>query len=241
MKARGFEPLNSFLELPHVKIGADDLKGRRVPITGVYNDEGWHYWAPRPNGTLQPLMAVPVEALYFGTTREHPEDFYFDFLNFIFQVASFAKAVHWSQCILDDLHNLGSSLAKLRTLFQNQSQERRIVRMAATELEYIFISCRSLFDLLQETIAALWPLIAFKGIPDKRPHLPTSFAKMVLREKTPMTAEQIAERFKMPAEFGVAYAENPPSFYHGLENSETVLLTMASRSKSFLSWKTVSA
>jgi hypothetical protein len=208
-KARTFEPVDSALDLPHIKISVDDLQQRKIPLTALYErDTGWHYWVAGRDGRLQPVAAIPVEALYFSTDPEHPDDFYFHFLNFTFRRASYEKVIYWSQCILADLHNLGASLAKLRFLFQHVPPQSHFARMAATELEYIFMVCRSLLDLLQEVVGELWPRIRFPDIPDKTTHLKTSFAKMVLSENSPMTAEQIAERHKMPLAFGKAYAES---------------------------------
>jgi len=162
----------------------------------------------RAGGGLTPVNAVPVEALYFGKSRQHPDDFYFFFLNFIFQRASYGHAIWWTRCITSDLHNLGTSIAKLRFIFQHRLPSTECARMAATELEYIFMVCRSILDLLQETLNELWPLITFPNISKKKQRLPASFADMVLRNRKPMTVEEIADRHKLPEAIAVVYAES---------------------------------
>lgn len=61
------------------------------------------------------------------------------------------------QGLMQDFFNMGASVKKFNLLVENSmALGTSASRLAITELEYLFSLCRSVFDLLQEVIAAQW-------------------------------------------------------------------------------------
>ena len=84
--------------------------------------------------------------------------------------------------------------------------------MVAGDLEYLFVLCRSMYDLLQATMVGLWKRARLHGLPN--PHqLPRSFRKVVLNEDDSLrTSEQITKMFRLPDVFAEAYLEHAEFF-----------------------------
>jgi hypothetical protein len=207
IEARGFAPLDSIADLPHVTCA--DVRGRVFHLHGFYDDEqGWYAWIPRSDGKIMPIVAVPVEAMYYSKSPEDENDLYCRFLDFVYQIASWQKPSILARGIQSDLNNLGASLEKLELIHQSRSPKSRSARMAATELEYMFMVCRSMLDLLQETISCLWVSIEFADKTFAKKKLSRSFAKMALSDGKRMASSEIADRYGLPANFADTYADS---------------------------------
>ncbi|HEY2826668.1 MAG TPA: hypothetical protein VGJ04_03625 [Pirellulales bacterium] len=203
---RGFALIDSIADLPHVN--CSDTRGRIFHLHSLYDDrDGWQLWIPRPDGKLIPMIAIPGEAMYYSKSPQSKDDFHFGYLDFIHQTAAWEEPSKLSYGILSDLHNLGANLEKIRLIHRHRPPKTRSARLAATELEYIFLVCRSMFDLLQETICNLWGSIDLMDKSLKKKELKRSFAKMVLKDGRPQSSEEIASRFGLPPCFANVYAE----------------------------------
>jgi hypothetical protein len=109
----------------------------------------------------------------------------------------------------NDILNLGASLAKLGFFFHYLPPEKErtnISRFAVTEVEYVLGVCRSLFDLLQKTIAAIWETIELHDEQRKKRQLPAkTFAKMILSNDKLLTATEIEAKFTVPQKLAEFY------------------------------------
>ncbi|MGA2636927.1 hypothetical protein [Methylocella sp.] len=84
--------------------------------------------------------------------------------------------------------------------------------MAASEVEYILLICRSLFDLLQEIMAKLWGSITLTDATKPKKPLKKTFSDMTLYANTLKSANQIAEQFQLPVAVADCYARHAPIF-----------------------------
>jgi hypothetical protein len=188
------------------------LEGRFLSTLSFYIEGEWHLWIPTSEG-LTKVKAFPAEGFYFAVDEERPEDIHLHFLDLFAQRASFANVQKPMQGLMDDLLNLSASLAKLDLLFESKERVGTgISRMAATEIEYIFSVCRSIFDLLQEMISKLWDTVSLFDTSVKKKRLKESFADMVLFEGAADSTEGILSRFGLPREFADFYARNAEFF-----------------------------
>ena len=193
-------------------IDAENLGGRTLTSLTFYDKKEWHMWIATPDG-LHPLKGQPVEADYFGTERESEADVYIAFLDFMAQRACWTDALHAIGGLSCDFHNLGASLAKIN-LFYELSRDRstEVTRFVSTELEYLFAVCRSLFDLLQKTIARLWNRVSPVDKTLAKKNLPDSFRGMVMRDRALMSVDEIAERWSIPKQLADYYYRRGPFF-----------------------------
>jgi len=70
--------------------------------------------------------------------------------------------------------------------------------MVASEIEYIFVVCRSIFDLLQEIAVKLWAKITLTDASIQKKPLKDSFNKMTHYEGNPVNSDVLASRFGLP-------------------------------------------
>jgi hypothetical protein len=109
---------------------------------------------------------------------------------------------------------MGTSIAKLRHVFNTQHilPCGAARGFASTELEYLIILARTIFDLLQEMIAKVWygrvrlndPTAEFVR---KQRKLPDGFSNICLKGKKKIrTAKEIQGEFGLPREMAEQYA-----------------------------------
>jgi hypothetical protein len=77
--------------------------------------------------------------------------------------------------------------------------------MATTEVEYIVLVCRSMFDLFQEILVKLWKRIQLLDGSIKKKPLKDSFARTIVNGEKVLSAEEISARFGMPMEIADCY------------------------------------
>lgn len=77
--------------------------------------------------------------------------------------------------------------------------------MAATEIEYIVLVCRGLFDLLQEVLLKLWDRVELHDPVMKKKALKSSFARTIMSGDRVLTSAEIAARFGFPLEIACCY------------------------------------
>jgi len=199
--------IETLRQLAHLDVS--NLNGREVPFHPLHDGAKWHLWIVN-NDKLIPITAIPVESCYFSTATVGEHDLYVLFLDFLQQRAMWPDVARFVNGIEADVRNAGASLAKVRLIYDFAPLDAS--RMIVTEIEYVFLTCRSIFDLMQEIMVRLWDKVRLKDSTIKKAQLPSSYRKMVLREDKPMSAEEIAQRFGLPTEIAVIYAASTPFF-----------------------------
>jgi hypothetical protein len=85
--------------------------------------------------------------------------------------------------------------------------------MAATEVEYLHGVCRSIFDLWQEVVVALWASIKLIDPNVEKRQLKDTYRGMVFFDNKAQTAEEIAKRFPgLPPQLADCYARSAKFF-----------------------------
>jgi hypothetical protein len=197
--------------LPHVDV--DNLGGRPLPLHCLRDDDGeWHMWVPDSKGGLCKVSGIPVESCYFAKQPAKEDDLRLFFIEFLDQRANYPETHRLARGAYSDVQNLAASLAKLELIFSARADWSGTSRMAATELEYIFLICRSLFDLCQEVILTLWNRIQLLDETLKKRNLPKSYRKMVLHADNRMSIDEIVAKHQIPRQIAEAYHSTSPFF-----------------------------
>ena len=192
-------------DLPYLEIRA--LEGRKIPIHSFHDGERWHSWVLLENGLLQPLRVYDfVETVYLAQNPVRSNDICFDFINFVYKHVEISQTRAFLWALRSDVFNLSASLKKLDLLQVNKDVEG-ISRMVATELEYLLIVCRSIFDLLQEISSKIWGSIELTDGSASKKNLPSSFRRIVLRDNKIQSSQDIQHRFGLPPSLAEWYSE----------------------------------
>ncbi len=196
--------------LPYLNINA--LAGRSIPIHTFHDGNRWHLWLQTENGFLQPLRVEDcIETVYLALKTAHISDAYFKFFNFIYKYVDNRTSLSFINALASDIFNIGTSLKKLdlfRSLGKDLGGRSRIV---STELEYLLVVCRSVFDLLQEIICRIWEDVITDPSIQKRKLTP-SFSKMVLSGQDVISSQKIQEKYGLPPSLAIWYSECAPFF-----------------------------
>lgn len=197
-------------DLPYLELSA--LQGRPISIYTFHDGSRWKLWVPMENGLLQPLqIADAVEVVYLARKPAHVNDAHFYFLDFIHKHIAVRKADSFISALTSDIFNLGASLRKL-DLLRADSTCKGKQRLVSTELEYLLILCRSMFDLLQEVVVRIWETIQLTDISTTKKQLPGSFRKVVLKNGVIRSSQEIQERFGLTPCIATWYSDCAPFF-----------------------------
>jgi hypothetical protein len=183
--------------------------GERFLSSLCFFDGEWHVWFVIGEADQQKLIkmqAWPAESCYFGVKPERSSDLHLAFIDFTGRIACFPELSRAITGLRDDILNLATSLAKVRHLHKARDQiPNGLSRMIVTEVEYIILVCRSIFDLLQEIIHGLWQRTKLLDASAQKRTLKASFARTMMSGDQVLSAEQMTRRFGLPLEIARCY------------------------------------
>jgi len=201
--------VSKFAVIPY--LSNTDQSGRFL-CTLCFYDKCWHAWIDVADRLIKAQM-WPAECPYFGTAPEAPSDICFHFLDLIAQRACFSEIGKPFIGLQDDIYNLSASLAKIRWLYETKATiGSGVSRMAATEIEYIFSICRSIFDLLQEIVFKLWERVTPRQPTKAKKTLKTTYSDTLLFKGLPSDTEKLIQRFAMPSQLADCYVRSTGFF-----------------------------
>ena len=209
----------TLVNLEHLKalvhLDLAHLNGRNIPFHPLHDGSGWHLWIPGPQGLFETKPIDAGETSYFATAKAAESDFHSPFLEFFEQRAYWPDITRFIEGIGADLLNLSACFAKIELIFHHCPHHSvGYSRMIATEIEYVFLTCRGIFDLLQEIMHRLWKKVTLLDGTKKKINLPEkTYRKVVLDGDHPRTSQEIAERFVLPMEIANVYATSTPFFF----------------------------
>lgn len=207
-----------------------DLRGRVIPTGFIYDpdhdnnalpdftdDEDWLNFVPDDDGNLKFFIGEPISGVYFGTEPENPEtDINMTFIELYYQRLSFPNIAGLFPSLLDDLRNLSAVLSKMAHYQSSMpTGSFGIQRFIQTELEYLFLLSRSLYDGLQFIISNTWDLVYAVDEEDNfSAELPTnSFRKMALNGDDPVSAQTLEEKYGIPESLAEFYSNEATTFF----------------------------
>lgn len=197
-------------DLPYLNLEA--LEGRTIPVFMFHDGNRWLTWASLENGLLQPLRIHDcIETIYLAQNPVGINDVYFGFVNFIYKHLDLNLTRSFVSAITSDVLNLGASLKKLDLLrsFENFEGKSRLV---TTELEYLLLLCRSMFDLLQEISLRIWDTVRLIDTSVKKQKLPNSFRAVVSQNNQIRSSQDIQQRYGLPPSLAEWYSQCAPFF-----------------------------
>ena len=196
---------------------AELSRGGFISTAMFYVEGTWRSWLPiDEHGKLVEMHAWPAESFYWADQAEEPDDFSLPFLSIVAQHLNLWSVRHAFSGLQDDFFNLGASLHKFELIHREGGPGAS--RLAATEVEYLMMLCRSIFDLLQEVLCGIWKVIALVGSDgeiDPNAHkrqLKKTFSDMALRADAARTAEELTRTFGLPRPIAECYERHAPIF-----------------------------
>lgn len=200
-------------------LDVEHLGDRSVNLLPLWENDRWSLWIPSASGLFVMHPERAIETDYVAKSCESPSDIVIPFIELMWQRASWPEVCTLISAISADFHNLGTSVEKTSLFFRSrETLGHQSTHFVKTELEYMFMLSRSVFDLLQEIVERLWATRVRLPDPEresrrKARRLPSTFSKMILRDKNAVrTAEEIMTDFLLPEALATAYASSARFF-----------------------------
>lgn len=231
-------------QLSHIKTA--DLGDRALNMMPLWDGEIWHSWITI-DGKVTPFkVAGVVEGDYLATAPQTSSDLFFPFVDLMWQRASWPEIVPLITAIEKDFLKMGTSIAKLKHIHRTRklSTDGAARAFASTELEYLVILCRTVFDLTQELLARVWNGRVKLLDPElervrKQHKLNETFSKVCLKEDTIRTSEELRQTYALPQQMADQYVRAAPfflelrKFRNGIVHSGTPLCFLFDTERGF--------
>jgi len=188
-------PLAALQEVPFLKSPLDPKHD--IVTLQFYVNEEWHCWLPYGDKLVK-MQMWPVEANYFGDKPERNTDQSFSLLDMMAQRTLGGEMYRTFHALWNDYHGLSASLAKMRLYYASRANEEYgIRRFVQSEIEYLAILCRSIFDLLQELVCLHMARIYVPAGPQPK-KLPNGFRDVVHKNNQDLSADKLVSRYHLP-------------------------------------------
>ena len=203
----------------------------------LWDGQNWQWWVKAPPAGL--IKIRPVEAMqvhYVAKLQAAPDDLLVPFVETMWQHLSYSDVCPLTSAISDSFEKMGTVVRKLQHTFTSRGVlgSHLASEFASTEMEYLLVLARTVFDLVQEAIARIWNRHVQLLDPEaerqrKQKGLVETFSKVVLVDKTrPRSAEEIESKFGLPPLLASTYAQITPFFMQLRDARERVVHAGAS-------------
>jgi hypothetical protein len=192
-------------DIPYFSLNKiDELQGRLLLFAPFYVDNEWEM--PIQHGSkIIFLKAIPSKSNYISNQLMDKEtDIYLPFVDFFYKHASWRDLLYHINGLTNDIENLFTSIAKIDFFHTIKTKNIDVANFVATEMEYILITSKSLFDSLQKIFSIIWKKYVKLNISIKN-NLPETFRKMIFQDKKRLSKEEIENKFSIPSEIATYY------------------------------------
>jgi hypothetical protein len=216
MMRTGSVPVSEISKLPYVKRVPTD--GRIVFLLPYYDAEArdWVLNLPVAKNQLGRLAGgEPVVSSYLATRPANPStDYPFMLGTFVAQHLSFQGVAGALSRIEADIYQFCAVLEKYHLIAEHSRKRQFVELLYASELEYLVVLVRSVYDLLQKLSKHAAALVHSLDAPRRRliADLPDRFSQIVLHGDQPVTAEGITKKFGLPGPLAKFYEAESARF-----------------------------
>jgi len=209
-------PIAELHRLPFVSHVPTD--GRRVVLQSYFSpsDRDWYLYLEVKPGFLGRLGGgEPVYGGYLSTEPANPQtDLELPFSTLVVQHLSFPKVQGRLQALENDVHQCAAILAKYRLISDHAGENLRSSFLIASELEYLLLVVRSMYDLLQCIVADIANLLVVLDGSNRRlaRQVPQSFREVVLTGDGPRSGDDIVAKYHLPPALANWYVGETAAF-----------------------------
>ncbi|WP_321992538.1 hypothetical protein [Marispirochaeta aestuarii] len=183
----------------------------RSPVLLPYknsNDE-WKIPFVRNNKVIF-IDGIPQASVYCAKEIDDATtDIYLNLLDFIYKRSSYPYIVKLLDSLKYDVHKLFTINAKIDILYKYNQDKECMSDLIQSEIEYLFIVCKSIYDSLQNMITKFWDrnvIVIRKGYIKKK--LPDTYSKIIYKNKELSSLNEIIERYSLPEPLANYYYES---------------------------------
>lgn len=210
----------ALMQILHLDLS--ELGERSVWNFPVWDGKNWRHWLIQGDSAIEGKLVGVVKSNYLAKSPQDESDLSIPFVEIMWQRASWPEIVHLISGIENCFRKMGTSVAKMKHFYLTRDQLPigAAADFATTEFEYLIVLCRTVFDLLQETISSLWNQRVRLNQPEleairKARKPPDTFSSICLKDKgSPKSSQELQERYAFPKEMADQYVAAAPMFFH---------------------------
>ena len=207
--------------------------GRMIPLYPYYDHESksWEIFVMNYEGKLTKMVITELtEGMYFCKSPKSSSDAYLPFINFMLKRAYWKEITYFIESIFTDILNIAASTFKLKQIYitwfaaalgGETDLGLGINRVVITELEYLFMVCRSIYDLLQTCISK--GICGHKLSGTRLGKNDPTFADIIFKNNEIRTKKELINDYSIPEPIAEYYV-NQAVFFKWLRDYRDLIL-----------------
>lgn len=210
-------PLSEIERLPFVHAAPRD--GRRVVLQSYFDADvsDWFLFLEVKPGLLGRIAGgEPVYGGYLSREVADPvRDVEFPLATLLTQHLSFPKIIGRLSGIENDFHQCAAIMEKYHLIWSQLPQSSvRSGLLIASELEYLFLVTRSLYDLVHNVVCEVASLLVVLDGTNRRAarQMPDSFRAVAMNGDELRSGDEIRAKYGLPAAIANWYVHEAPAF-----------------------------
>jgi hypothetical protein len=173
----------------------------------------WHMYAEiDPDSYIRMQLHGMSSGTYYAQGPAYPKDLDFNLGTLIAQHLSFPPVASAFYALIHDIQLLAASLEKLELIRATVTNHTLGSFLVETELEYLFVLLRSMYDLLQKVAKRVGKFLCNSDGTPPIAELPDSFASVVLDGERARTEAELNAKYRLPHMLASFYVQQTPLF-----------------------------
>jgi hypothetical protein len=158
----------------------------------------------------------PASSLYIAKgINDDKQDLYIPIIDFVYKFISYPKINYHIAGLENNIIDLFIIISKIDSYIYGNQRHLLISDFVKTDMEYLFIVCKRMYDILQHIIMILWESIkTFDG--QEKVNLPERFRNIVINNNKRRSIDEIVSYYHLPKDIAQFYI-NQIDFYERLK------------------------
>jgi len=193
-------------EIPFITHVPQD--GRKIMLLPWHTTDVvcWHMYAPiAPENFIRMQVVNVSSGIYLAESPAATSDLEFPLATLVVQHLSFPTVLPSLNCIVDDLHLLSASLAKIELVKKFETNKGVASFLIESELEYQFTLVRSMYDVMQKMVKRVAKLLHTEDKKAMFAELPDSFATMALDGDRVRNEDELVAKYALAKPIAAFY------------------------------------
>jgi hypothetical protein len=210
-------PISEIRRLPFVDNAPRD--GRNIVLESYFDSDAreWHLYLEVEEGQLGRIAGgEPVYGGYLSKIPADPSrDIELPFATLITQHLSFPKVHGRLKAVENDFHQCAAIMEKYQRFWLRRAESGFHTNLlVASELEYLLLLMRSLYDLIHAIVAEIAQMLVALDGTNRRParQLPDSFNSVVMNGNQFRSGDEIVAKYGLPLAVADWYVLEAPVF-----------------------------
>ncbi len=182
-----------------------NTSGRVFVLKPFYINSEWKIPVPAGNKLLL-ITGIPAASTYVSQSIvELENDIFIPCIDFLYRYFTWDEINYFIDGLLNSFENLFIIVNKIDSFLKIRDNKLVKNDFIRTEMEYLFIVCKSIYDTLQKIISIFWnKKVKLLGNIEKR-NLPDKYRNVIINNGKKRTLDEMITKYNIPLQLAEYY------------------------------------